>query len=211
MKRLIIIGAGGFGREVLSWARQNPACGTEWELAGFLDDDPEALAGSECDLGIISRIGDYNPDHDDLFVCAIGLQSTKRRICGSILERGGVFFSLVHPTAILGDNVSLGRGVILCPHVVLTADISIGDFVSLNLYATVGHDAVIADWCHVSSHCDITAGAVLDEGVFLGSHAVILPGTRVGAGAVVGAGSVVLRRVPDGATVFGSPARRVPG
>jgi serine acetyltransferase len=38
---------------------------------------------------------------------------------------------------------------------------------------------------------------------------VVLPDITVGAGATVGAGSVVIQNVPEGATVFGVPARQI--
>ena len=208
MKRLIILGAGGFGREVFAWAKAHPDCGRLWELAGFLDDNASALDGFEYAVPVLGAVADYIPVEGDLFLCAIGSPAIKRKVCERILAKGAQFINLVHPSAVIGENVSLGRGVIICPQAVVTCDVQIGDFVGINCHSSVGHDVRIADWVTLSGHCDVTGQCELGEMVFLGSGARILPLKKVGARALVGAGSVVISHVAADTKVFGNPARR---
>ncbi|MEX2381674.1 MAG: acetyltransferase [Opitutales bacterium] len=206
MKILIIIGAGGFGREVLAWAEQTYDFASEWRFGGFLDDNFRALNGLAYQERIISNVAAYQPKPDDRFLCAVGRPGLKERLVQPVLEKGGRFASLIHPTVVVGRKVTIGHGAILCPRVVLTSDIILGDFVSLNVGTAVGHDVVIGDWSQTSAFCDLTGASKVGRKVFLGSRASVLPKVAVGDEAVIGAGSVVVRDVKAGQTVFGVPA-----
>lgn len=205
--RLLVVGAGGFGREILGWARQCRECGTDWVPAGFLDDNPKAVPEAATGLPWVGTIRDHRPDGSAVYLCGLGRPTVRRQIVSRLQEKGAQFISLIHPTVILGERVTLGTGVILCPRVCLTCDIEIGDFCSINLHSTVGHDARIGPWCQINSHCDITGAVEIGSCALLGSGARIIPGVKVGNRSVVGAGSVVIRHVPDDVTVFGAPAR----
>lgn len=206
MKDLYIVGAGGFGREVYGWLC---AMGEsdDWQFCGFLDDNSEALTGLDYDKGVVAPIHDFEVNAAQLFVCGIGDVSTKIKLCKPLLEKGAQFLTVVHPTALVGKNVRLGKGVVLCPGVILTCDIEVGDLVMINCRSSVGHDVTIGDWSTISAHCDLTGHTQLGRGVFMGSGARIIPGKSVGDDAVVGAGSVVIRSVAKGQKVFGNPAR----
>lgn len=209
MKTVYIVGAGGFGRELLGWARQHPDCGKEWKIAGFLDDRIDALERFPGDRKVVSAIRDFSPDENDRLLVALGNPKIKNTVVRSLLSRGAKFLTFVHPSAILGENVVLGEGVVICPRCVLTSDIVVGEFAMYNVASTSGHDVHVGAFCTLSGQCELTGGVILEEGVFLGCHALVIPGKRVGAWATVGAGSVVINDVKPGATVFGNPAKKI--
>lgn len=206
MKKLLIVGAGGFGRELYVWASQHPDCGRAWELAGFLDDNPQALQP----FGAFARVQPltgHAVDPANVYLCGLGLPPVKEKLLQPLLAAGANFLTFIHPRALVGERVRLGRGVVLCPGAIASADITLGDFVMLNLHATVGHDAAVGAWSTLSAHCDVTGRVQVADRVFMGSRVSIIPGKSVGSGAVLGAGAVVINDVPAGVTVVGNPAR----
>lgn len=209
LPKLVIIGAGGFGREAWAWAEQSVQIGREWELKGFIDDNPDALKVRRSPGRVLSTIQDYQPAPEDVFVCAIGIPAIKRRVAELMESRGGRFTRLVHRSVVLGNEVQLGEGVILCPFVAVTANNVLGKGVGVNVHASIDHDAKVGDWSQINCHCDLTASVQVGEEVFLGSRVTIYPGVTVESRAHVGGGSVVMRDVPTGWKMVGSPARRI--
>jgi sugar O-acyltransferase (sialic acid O-acetyltransferase NeuD family) len=198
MNRLIIIGAGGFGREVLAWARSHPDHGKRWTIGGFLDDNLAALNGREVGVPVIARLKDYEPERADVFLCAIGAPAARFEAHAIIRGRGGRFITLVHPLALVAERVYLGQGVIVGPFAIVSVDCQIGDGCALCHHSSLAQGAVLGSCCQISAHCDIAGDVTLGSGVFLGSHAVVLPGVKVSDRAVVGAGMVVVRDIAVG-------------
>lgn len=203
MKRVLIIGAGGFGREVLAWARAAFDC----REYGFLDDNPQAAEDKRLRAPVVATLKAYEPRADDAFLCAVGNPMLRRSMSRTIKERGGRFQTLIHPTALVAEGAAIGEGVLVCPFALVSVDARIGEGAAVYYHSSVDHDAVVGPWTQISAHCDITGGAVLGEAVFMGSHATVLPRVKVGDGAIIGAGAVVNRDVAAGTKVMGVPAR----
>jgi sugar O-acyltransferase (sialic acid O-acetyltransferase NeuD family) len=206
--RIVIVGAGGFGREVLSWLRTSP----EWrrrhdvESIVFIDDGiPDVPV--PVDVPVVSTITDFIPGPDDLAICSVGSPSVRKNIVRELEQRGLPFAVFIHDRALVQDNTKLKPGVVVCPGVIVTTHVSLGSHVHLNINSTVGHDAVIGDFVTLSPGCHLGGFARIEDDVFLGTAAVVLPGKIVARGAVVGAGAVVVRDVSPELTVVGNPAR----
>lgn len=208
MKDLIIVGAGGFGREVLQWIKDINKIENRWNILGFIDDNTEALNGQACDYSVINTIKDCMPKKNQEYVCAIAKPSVKENVTKKLKERGAVFTSVLHPTSFISDYADVGEGLVMYPNSGINVNTKIGNFVTI-LSSGVGHDAEIGDYCTISSYCDITGGAILEERVFLGSHVTVVPGRKIGAGAYVAAGSVVMTNIHSGSHVMGNPAKRM--
>jgi len=209
MNRLVLAGAGGFGREVFSWVNATSGPDGPWHDVAFIDDNPDALAVTRFPAVSLGTIAAYRPAEGDCVAITVGNPGAKMRIREVLAPLRVRYQTLAHPSAIVGATSEIGVGCIVCPGCVVTANVRIGRHVTLNVYATVGHDAVVSDYSTVGGHADVTGGAILEEGVFLGSHAVVAPRVRVRAFAVVGAGTVAFREVAAGATVLGVPGLRI--
>ena len=206
MKQLHIVGAGGFGRECHAWASQHPDCGKAWVIAGFLDDNAAALK-SYGDFAPVRPLAGHRPSADNVYLCGIGMPGLKEKLVAPLITAGAQFLTFVHPQAMVGPRVKLGRGSVICPGAILSTDITLGEFVLVNLNSTIGHDATLGDWTSLSAQCDITGHVKVADRVFMGSRASVIPGKKVGSGSIVGAGAVVVADVPPGVTVVGNPAR----
>ncbi len=211
MENIVIVGAGGFGREVLCYVQDVIQYGKKnWKVKGFLDDNLNALSDYKIsDYRIIDRIESYKIEKDDRFICAIGTPKIKKKVVGSLKQRSAVFITLIHPTAMVMERAQIGEGSIVAHHSVIGPDVILGDFVTVNGNCGIGHDARIGSWSVLCSYCDVTGFCELGEGVFLGSKASITPGKKVGEDASVSAGAIVFKNVKAGTTVFGNPAKKL--
>ena len=211
MKNLIIIAAGGCGREVLQWAKDvnEDSAAPRWNIKGFLDDNANALDGKICDVGIISSIDDYIIEKDDVFVCCIGNGAIRRAVVEKMKRKGASFTQIIHPTAILSDNCRLGEGVIIYPYALISDNAVVGDQCIVNMYSSIAHDSVLGRYCTVSAHCDITGMCRLGENVFMGTSSNMVPGTVIDDDAYICAGSTVMSKIRKGLKVLGNPAKIV--
>lgn len=211
MKHLVIVGAGELGRELYWHAHESLGFETEFDIKGYLDDDfaPSSDRYIHLQKPLISSIDDYEPEHDDVFICAVGSANGREAVVKKIKAKGGRFITLIHRTSLIQGNVSIGEGVFIGPYTVIGDSAVLNDHVMLNTHSSIGHDAVLGEYTCVMSYVDITGRCLIGRKVFLASGCRMTPSTKIGDGAYVGIGSVVLRRVKAGAKVFGNPARAV--
>lgn len=209
MKNLIIIGAGGCGREALQWAKDINKNEKRWNIKGFIDDDQNVLDGKICDISILSGVDEYCIETDDEFICCIGSSNVRKMIVEKMKAKGAVFTTIIHPSASIADSSRLGEGVIIYPFALISDNAVIGDNCIINMYSSVAHDSILGEYCTVSAHCDITGMCRLGNNVFMGSSAHIVPGSKIGDNVYICAGSTVMTRVRSGVKVLGNPAKIV--
>ena len=207
--RLLIFGAGGFGREVAWLARQSWG---EAVAIEFVVDRLEYLTDEVG--GIPVRLLRDCADSPDLrYVVALGDPAQRRRavdVCDTLGLRAA---RLVHPRVEASDSVSLGDGSVICAGSILTVDIEIGVHVHVNLDCTIGHDVVVGSYSTLSPGVHVSGNVRIGGNVFIGTGACIINGRAsepltIGDGAVVAAGACVTRSVDPGAMVAGVPAIR---
>lgn len=210
-KKLYIVGAGGFGREVMNWALGIPEAQRDWDLTGFLNSIPTALDGFDTPYRIIADADHFEFAEDDRLICAIGDPAGKYALCTRLRGKGARFITLCHKDTIVSPSVIFEQGCIICPHVVVGPGVRVGSFSTILGSTVIESEAVLGEGVTVSAFSSIGEGAVIGDGVFFGSHAVVLPGTKIGKGAIIGARTVVSGEIPTGATFFGIPGRMING
>ena len=207
MKNIVIIGAGGFGREVKVLLDDINKIQSTYTFLGFYDDGIEkgTLVNGYKVLGGIS---DLNKLSSSTYVAiAIGAPETKQKIIDQLKNVNVKFPTLIHPSVICSDDfVSIGKGCIICAGTVLTCNIEIQDFVILNLMCTVGHDTIIKHYSSAMPSVNISGEVIIHQGVYIGTGAKIINQLEIGRNTVVGAGAVVSKSLPSNCTAVGIPA-----
>ena len=209
--RLVLVGAGGFGREALDIVVSMNAAGADLELLGYVDDLPG-------EHPLIGRLGvTFLGTTDELvrlqagFAIGIGSGEVRRKLDSKLTAAGCVPITLVHSMATVGADNRIGEGCILAAGARLTTNITLGRHVDIHVNSTIGHDSVLDDFASVYPGATVSGNVRLREGVTIDTGANVLPGVTIGAGAFVGAGAVVTADVEPGVTVAGVPARPING
>lgn len=207
MKHLIIIGAGGFGREIYCCATECIGYGIDFDIKGFLDPNGLKLDKYEGYPPIIGVEENYIIEADDVFTCAFGDVHLKQKCCEKILKQGGEFLTLIHKTAYISKNVSIGKGCIIMAATRISCDVNINDFVSIQPEVNIGHDVSIGSWSHINTNVICSGAVQIGQCVTIHTSAVIVPQAVIEDNSVVGAGSVTRNRVKKGQIVMGVPAK----
>lgn len=208
-KTLVIVGAGGFSREVICWAEHAQGVHSETKIRGYLVDEQYPKLASNYGLAWLGGVDDYEPQPDEACLLAISDPAAKQQLVARLRASGAKFATLVHSSAVIAKTATIGEGCIVCPHALVSADVTLGEFVTINAMSSVGHDSTVGAYSTLSAHVDITGGVAVGNLSFFGSGSRVLPKLRIGRNAKVGAGATVMRSVAEGCTVYTAPARKL--
>lgn len=198
-ERIIIFGAGGHAKVIA-----DSALAAGLTVEGFLDD---RLAGQRV-LGIpvLGTLSQWEAYRDRArFVLGIGDNRIRQRLAHSYPAAWG---TVIHPTAVIGTDVTLGEGTVVMAGAVVNAGSRIGRHCILNTGAIVEHDNTLEDFVHVSPHATLCGTVQVGALTHIGAGAVLRNNCSVAAGCTVGAGAVVVRSLPTAGVYVGVPARR---
>lgn len=211
MKQIAILGASGYGREVIPLARQQWAAMDAPHQLVFVDDNPTQ---PECNGHRVMTYAEWlNQPADSRHInIAIANSTVRQRLVERCAADGVKFFEVRAANVVQMDEVQLGEGAVLSPFVTLTSNIRIGRHFHANIYSYVAHDCVIGDFVTFAPSVKCNGNVVIEDHAYIGTGAVIKQGKPgeplvIGRGAVVGMGAVVTKSVPPGVTVVGNPAR----
>ncbi|HDS1201812.1 TPA: acetyltransferase [Shewanella algae] len=205
MRDLIVIGGGGFAKEVV-WLAQD--CNRR--VKGVLDDN-ESTHGIEIQgAKVLGSISTWTKYQDCEFVIAVGAPRTRKLLLNKMLETGKpIFTTLIHPSVRLSNTVSIGAGSIICAGTILTTDIKLGMHNIINLNVTVGHETTLEDFVTIAPMAAVSGNVTLQNLVEVGTGAVIRQGLEIEAGAMLGMGGVLTKNIPENTIFAGNPAKKL--
>lgn len=205
--KIVIIGAGGLGREIGSILIHS----AKYEHCGYLDDnleEGELVNGIEV-LGPVRMMKDLSL-REFSFAIGIGSPQIRKSLVERSLELNLNFPNIIHDSVIVQDkeNVEFGYGNVICAGNIFTTNIKVGNFNLINLSCTIGHDTKIANFCSVMPGVNISGGAQIENGAFIGTGAKLIKAKTIGENSVVGAGAVITTDTEPGSTYVGVPGKR---
>lgn len=207
LRPLVIVGAGGFARETVELVAAINAQQPQWELRGFVDDNPALHHSRLAGLPVLGPLEEI--DHDDSVAICVG---NPRHFTGRarLVNRLGLpddrYATLIHPTAVLPGSVSIGHGTVIHAMTVATGWSTIGSHVAVMPATVITHDDVVADFATIAAGVRLAGGVSVETGAYLGAGALIREDVTIGAWSLVGMGSVVTRSIPPGEVWAGVPA-----
>lgn len=208
MKRIAIIGAGGHGRVVASALNAAIAAGDTSIFAGFIDgrSDTDNVIGTDADIPSLIASGRIGS-----FIIGIGSvrggDAKRANIFAEMRTRGLSPATVIHPSAILADDVTVGAGTVIMAGAILNTGVRVGDNAIINTGAILDHDSKIGDHAHIAPGVTCSGNVSVGVGSLIGVGSTARQGVRIGDNATIGAGAVIVSDMPQGCTAYGNPAK----
>jgi len=211
LKKLVLYGAGGFGKEVAAIIETINDHKPTYELLGFIDDGECFEIGDIINgYPLLGRKKWILEHKDEVYcTCTIGNAKIKATIQRELSKRNVKFETIMAESSRVGKYTEIGQGCVFYGEVSISVNCKIGDGVLLNHGCNIGHDAVIGNYTTVMPNTGISGACIIGEEVSIGGHAFIVPGKKIGNQATVAAGSIVFTNVREGSLVLGNPAKRM--
>lgn len=211
-RSLVVVGAGGFGREVLDVvsAINEATAESQWDVLGVYDDSPSSINVERLEnrgiesLGPVPKVWSGPNPH---FVVGVGNPLVRKQITEQLEIFGWTAATLIHPSAVIGSRTVIEPGTIVCGGVQVSTNVRCGKHVHLNPNVTIGHDTVLSDFVSVNPAATVSGEVHVSDCVLIGAASVVLQGLNIREHSTVGAGACVVRDVASTVTVKGIPAK----
>ena len=200
--KVYIIGAGGHAQVVID-AIMNSGL----QAYGIFDDNESLIGKNIFQIPILGKIEKAKEYENGRFIVAIGDNEIRTKIVKNLGFSDDKFYTVVHPSAVIGKNVEIGAGTMVLGGVVINTGTSIGRHCIINTSASIDHHNKISDFVHIAPGTHTGGNVTIGEGALIGIGASIIPGVKIGKRSVIGTGTVVIKDVPDYATVVGNPGK----
>ncbi|NVK84643.1 MAG: acetyltransferase [Cytophagia bacterium] len=193
---MVLFGASGHAKVVIDILERSGI-----EVSHLVDANPEIeeLAGYQ----VMDEAG-YMSLSEEEYIISIGSNTIRKKI---VKDSNLVYGWAVHPSAILGDDVSIGQGTVVMAGAIINPSTHVGNHCIINTSASIDHDCIIEDFVHISPNATLCGTIEVGEGTHVGAGATIIPNLKIGKWATIGAGAVIIENVPDYAVVVGNPGR----
>jgi sugar O-acyltransferase (sialic acid O-acetyltransferase NeuD family) len=204
---MLIIGAGGFAKELLEVVCQDYERGAIFFYDDLTTGGQDYLYDQFKIIRTIQEAAAYFKNNNAQFALGMGNPQARLKMTDQFEQIGGELKSIISRDAKIGSfGNSIQNGVTIMQGVKITNSITIGKGCLINLDCTIGHDTIIGDYCELSPGVHISGNCKIGAFSNIGTNAILLPGITLGKNVIVGAGAVVTKNLPDNVTAVGVPA-----
>lgn len=206
MKDIVIIGSGGFGREVAWLLEENNKIKQEWNILGYVSNDNNNEYLKYPILGTEDWLLKYEG-----FIhaaCCVGNAELRHTIVNRYNDKHNIEFPpIISKDAIVAESAVIGKGAIICAGTIITVNVKVGDFSIINLDCTIGHEAELEPFVTMYPNVNVSGNVHIGRETEIGTGSVIIQGIHIGQHAIIGANASVVRNVPEWTTSVGVPAK----
>jgi UDP-N-acetylbacillosamine N-acetyltransferase len=204
MSKIIFLGAGGIAIVAAEIARSRGL-----EIVGFLDDRSEKHGTSFCGAPVLGNFDMLPALRQDVrqAVVAFGSCHGRIKIAQRVLSHGFSLPNLIHSSAVVSPNATIGQGAIIMPGTVVNSGVRIGCNIILNTAASIDHECSIGDGVHIAPGVRLSGLVTVGNATWIGIGSIVRESVHIGNNVLIGAGSLVLRDIPDDVVAYGSPAK----
>lgn len=208
-QKIIIIGAGGFGREVLWTITECNNESKKYDVLGFVDDDPTLHNTLISDLPVLGDI-DWilSSSFTDVgFVIAIGENKIRKKIVERLKHKNFKYPIIKHPSIHCATSVNLEEGTIIQAGSILSVNVNIGKHSYINFNCTIGHDSIIEDYVTLSPGVNLSGTNKIKTGVLIGTGTATKQNISIDEWSIIGGGTIIGKNIPSYSVYYGSSGK----
>lgn len=160
MGKIIIIGAGGYGRCIAETILMNG----DYQIIGFVDDSTalnSTIMGYTV-LGASENLARYKEVATHAVV-AIGDNKIRERMFHNLESLGYTLPAIIHANASISQSAIIGRGSTIVAGAVIGPNASLGDGVVVNSGVVVDHDCYVGEFSYLGANATVTRNSTLEK------------------------------------------------
>jgi len=207
--KTVIVGAQGSGKDVLWTIMDINKISNAFDVIGFLDDDKKLHGKKINGYPILGGINWLSNKKKIGCVVAIGDSKIRERVVKKLKNFNVSFPSIIHPSVIMSEFVTVGKGTIIHAGAIIPPDSEIGNFVFINLRSKIGHDCKIKDFVSIMAGVNVNGDTIIEKGAYIASGVTVRDNIKIGKWSVIGIGSAIGNNVKPYSLYLGNPSRLI--
>ena len=202
MKKIFILGGGGFFKEQFYWLKDTLKKKNNYKIEAIVTN--KVKLDKLFNLPVITEENIPKSKNTFLYI-AIGSISLRKKIIKKFSNFN--FYTLIHPSAIVSNGASIGKGCTVSPNTIIAGDAKIGDFNVFNFNSMISHDCVTGNNNIFSPGIKILGWSKVGNNNYFGADSIMLPKVKIGNNNIIGANATLNKNFKDFHTLIGTPAK----